>query len=58
MQKGSPMKQYLQSTLVLVASVLAAALVALGEPAQAEVKIAQAVPAYDVVAIASLLESE
>lgn len=52
------MKQYLQSTLVVAASVLAAALVALGEPAQAEVQLAQSAQAYEVVALASLLETE
>lgn len=52
------MKQYLQTSLVVFASVAAAALVAVGEPAQAEVQIAQSAPGYDVVALASLLESE
>jgi hypothetical protein len=47
------MKLFLHATLVLAGTLLAAALVALGEPAKAEVQIAQAAPGYDV-AIASL----
>lgn len=50
------MKLVVQSTMVFFGTLLAAALVALGEPASAEVRMAQPVPVE--VAVVSLLGLE
>ena len=45
------MKPFVNATLVVLATLLAAALVALGEPANAEVRIAQCAPYYDTAVV-------
>lgn len=48
-----PMKLLLQSTLVFFGSLLAAAVVALGEPASAEIRMVQA-PQADAIVVSLL----
>jgi hypothetical protein len=48
------MKVLLQSTVVFFGTLLAAALIALGAPAEAEVRMAQTAPQADAVLVALL----
>jgi hypothetical protein len=54
LRQGNPMKLFLQSSMIFFGTLLAAALVALGEPATAEVQMVGAAPAYDTVLVGLL----
>ena len=53
--RESPMKLFVQSAIVFAGTLLAAALVALGEPGEAEVQIAVQAPPADVL-VAGLVD--
>ena len=56
-ESSTPMKVLVQTAMVFAGTVMAAALIVLGEPAQAELQIARTAPQADAV-IVSLLETQ
>jgi hypothetical protein len=48
------MKLFVQSTMIFFGTLLAAALVALGEPATAEVQMVQSTPSVELVSLLGL----